>query len=977
MERECSGVGRALAVAALAGVGIAAPAAAQEAADADAEETATQAPVEITVGLEGDEVVIVTGIRQSLEAAADLKRNDRRIIDAVVAEDIGKLPDHNIAEALQRVTGVAINRELGVGSDVSIRGLPQNRVELNGRSTVSGGGDGGRNGVNFQDFPSDFLAVVEVVKSPTAKMIEGALGGTINLRTQRPLDLQDRLAAVTVKTEYEQNAENWGTIVTGSFGDNWATASGGAFGFIGSLSYLDRELFEYQSRFKPFLNGSSTLGPQGSRPFISLHELTFEPEFYAHENLAGNFSVQWQPATAAGRLYVDYAFTDRDATNEYYSILTLPLDYSKSADGSGGPQIVGPTVASQGSYDLYTAQTEQDNRLINSARADFRQTETSNVAIGGNWSVSPTLEISAELSIARSDTFEPYYDLRFYSMDPAAEDASPADRNYNLLTTQLNYNGGNEPDLLIVQGQETLTNPEFWTLRRYQAREDSASNDETAFRLDATFDAPFSTSLISSVEAGLRFTNRDFSFARNAFTSRGWETLDDADGNPIPTINLQDVANAGYQHVLRSFAFDYFPGGGANDFGSFVLWNGPQLYDAEQTIAILADMFEGTEWEGDFTDPRLQFSPGDYYAIGEETLAAYVQFGLDANEYDLPLTAIVGVRYVATDLGADGYVQVGGEFERSVTTFDSDYTDVLPSLNVVYEAREDVLVRFAAARVMRRADFNELAPSYVVDVDFTQVERGNPFLAPYRATQYDLSVEYYFDSNMASAAVFYKDVESFLTTDTACLNAPEFVALTQDTVISSLCYLDGRAASPDASISRSLLGLVESFETNGENGKVQGFEVAYQHAFERGFGASVNYTYADSEDPDGVPLLDISKNTINAILFFENERFGTRLAYTYRDRFFENTNEGRTRYIPVDLTLQDPQLRVLGIRDSYREPIKQLDWSASYQVSDSLRIQADVVNLLEAPVFDSDVQGTIHTVRQADRRFAVGVTYKF
>ena len=925
--------------------------------------------------------IVITVIRRSLEAAAALKRDDFRIIDAIVAEDIGKLPDNNIAEALQRVTGVAINRELGVGSDVTIRGLPQNRVELNGRSTVSGGGDGGRNGVNFQDFPADLLSVVEVIKSPTAKMIEGALGGTINLRTRRPLDLQDTLASVTVKTEYEENADNWGTLVNGSFGRNWELSSGGGFGVIASLSHMDRDLFEYQSRFKPFLNGSSTLGPQGARPFISLHELTFEPEFYSHENLAGNLSMQWQPAAGQGSFYVDYAFTDRNATNEYYSILTLPLDYSKSSDGSGGPQIADPTVANQGSYDLYTSQTERENRLINSARADFRQTDTSNVAIGGDWDVTDRISISGEMVVAQSETFEPYYDLRFYSMDPAGEDANPAARNYNLLTTRLNYNSGAEPDLLIAEGQETLTNPEFWTLRRYQTTEDFADNNETAYRFDTVFRDPFSGGLITAIETGLRFTQRDFEFSRDAFTSRGWETLDDADGNPIPTINLQDVANAGHGDVLRSFNFDYFPGGGSNDFGRFVLWNGKQLYNPEQTIAILAQMFAGTEWEGDFANPRLDFSPGDYYAIQEDTAAAYLQVNIDAEEYGVPLAAVAGVRYVTTDLGADGYVQVGGRFESSVTTFESDYADVLPSLNLTYSVRENTLVRFAAAKVIRRADFNELAPSYEVDVDFTQVQRGNPFLDPYRATQYDLSVEHYFGGNMASAAVFYKNVESFLTVDQACLDAPEFVALTQDTVISSLCFLDGAAGSPDAGTSRSLLGLVESFETNGEDGKVQGFELAYQHSFTTGFldgfGASLNYTYADSEDPDGVPLLDISKNTINAIVFYENEKFSTRLAYTRRDRFFENTNEGRTRYIPVDLTRMDPVLRVLGIRDSYREDITRLDWSASYQVNDNFRVQADVVNLMEEPVFDSDVQGTIHTIRQADRRFTIGVNYKF
>nr|WP_232368870.1 TonB-dependent receptor plug domain-containing protein [Alteromonas sp. BL110] len=127
------------------------------------------------------EVIEVRGIASSIAESARLKRYDSRIVDAIVAEDIGKLPDNNIAEALQRITGVSISREFGVGESVTIRGISQNRVELNGRSTSGSG----RGGISLADFPSSFLKTVEVVKSPTPEMIEGALGGTINMTTVR------------------------------------------------------------------------------------------------------------------------------------------------------------------------------------------------------------------------------------------------------------------------------------------------------------------------------------------------------------------------------------------------------------------------------------------------------------------------------------------------------------------------------------------------------------------------------------------------------------------------------------------------------------------------------------------------------------------------------------------------------------------------------------------------------------------------
>lgn len=167
-----------------------------------------------------------------MQASAEMKRTDDRIVDAIVAEDIGKLPDNNIAEALPRVTGVSINRDFGVGSEVSIRGLPQNRVELNGRSTM---GDG-RNGINFQDFPANFLSSVAVIKSPAPEMIEGALGGTISLNTARPLDLNALRMAIGVETEYADKADHWAPIVNGHFGNKWELDGAGTFGVIGMFA---------------------------------------------------------------------------------------------------------------------------------------------------------------------------------------------------------------------------------------------------------------------------------------------------------------------------------------------------------------------------------------------------------------------------------------------------------------------------------------------------------------------------------------------------------------------------------------------------------------------------------------------------------------------------------------------------------------------------------------------------------------------
>ena len=184
------------------------------------------------------EVIQVKGIAGSLAESARQKRFDSRIVDAIVAEDIGKLPDNNIAEALQRITGVSISTDFGVGESVTIRGISQNRVELNGRSTSGSG----RGGISLDDFPSSFLKTVEVIKSPTPEMIEGALGGTINMTTVRPLELEEPLIALTLDGEYADKTENWAPMVNAAAGMNWDLGDAGTFGASFVVAYQDREL---------------------------------------------------------------------------------------------------------------------------------------------------------------------------------------------------------------------------------------------------------------------------------------------------------------------------------------------------------------------------------------------------------------------------------------------------------------------------------------------------------------------------------------------------------------------------------------------------------------------------------------------------------------------------------------------------------------------------------------------------------------
>ena len=258
------------------------------------------------------EEIVTIGIRGSLQASAEIKRADARIVDAVVAEDIGKLPDNNIAEALQRITGVSLSSDFGVGDSVSIRGLSQNRVELNGRTTT---GDD-RDGISLQDFPSAFLSSVEVIKSPTADMVEGALGGTVRMNTIRPLDLSGLTIAGSMDYENAAKTEEWGPILNTSVGNTWDLDSGGRFGVVGNLSYQDRSLRQdnFFARWEMFDLSDQGLGSTNGpgNLFQVANQSTVEQYLEVRERAAANcVFASGAPGSGDGNVYLDMTMTDR------------------------------------------------------------------------------------------------------------------------------------------------------------------------------------------------------------------------------------------------------------------------------------------------------------------------------------------------------------------------------------------------------------------------------------------------------------------------------------------------------------------------------------------------------------------------------------------------------------------------------------------------------------------------------------------
>ncbi|MEI6896584.1 MAG: TonB-dependent receptor [Psychromonas sp.] len=962
------------------------------AAEAEAAEAAeTAAPVAIE-SREDIEVIQVTGMLGSMKAAAILKRSDGRIVDAIVAEDIGKLPDNNIAEALQRITGVSINTDFGVGDSVSIRGLSQNRVELNGRSTI---GDS-RGGVSLQDFPSSFLKTVEVVKSPTADMIEGALGGTVSMFTVRPLELDGLTGAVSLDAEYADKTENVAPIFSGSIGDNWDFGSNGTFGAIMMLSYQDREIRqdEYTSRIYPQAIDAGGAGGLGdgntvSGNYMLADQFTYDSYTEKRERTAVNLSLQWAPESGDGMVYLDMNITDRSGEQHGNSILAIGGVLSADAN---------TTQSSSGRLNNYTLTNEF---AIPKTYADFRDTDSYSHAIGGEWNLTENILIKGEISIASSDSYRPDNEMTLRPIDREIYNNSGGDLVNNTFDTTF-YQSGDKLPSIQYSDPTALTDPGNLALRTFKAVEMMTLNDELAARLDVELYEPIAaaSNWLTTVKAGVRFTQREYNYKeylkqvadmyKNAYVA-------DADGNATDeraTMWLDDYNElfpGSFTVVTPKNAFDQMGKSGPNDMLTFATFNG--LENTAQAYANVMQSLKGTNlYEDNTLAEALEHQDSAYRDIVEDTAAIYVSAYL---EFDR-LTAIVGGRYVMTDLESsvlrDGELVVG----------DNDYGDFLPSLNMTYNITDDTLIRFAAAKVMRRANFSELSPAFDPDNDIIAATQGAVDLDPYRATQFDISAEHYFgDGNMVSFALFYKDVESFLSTELSCV-ASELTAISNVVEWEQVCLLDNAGVSQDSMIygrasdyatndaglvateafrDDGLTGIATSKSANGENGTVQGFELGYQQHFAflpgafSGLGLSVNYTYSDSEQPNGSPLLEISEHTANVQGFWEYEGLAFRLAYNYRSDFLESEDEKRVIAVNENGGFAGNADTIYG--NNYRDDRGQLDASASWDINEHFTLVANATNITgEASVY-MDELGEGYAYFEADRRYSIGIRAKF
>ncbi len=682
------------------------------------------------------DTVTVTGYRASVEKALDIKRGEAGVVDAIVAEDIGKFPDLNLAESLQRIPGVVITREAGEGRNISVRGLGPDftRVRINGMEalTTVGAGDqsGGTNrgrGFDFNVFASDLFSQLLVRKTASADVEEGSLGATVDLRTARPFDYDGFTFAASGQAGYNAMAEKadprMAALISNTFAD-------GTFGALLSVAYSERQALEEGSNTGRWANGPSNGGFSATSPFAAARSAdVYHPRFpryvqmeHEQKRLGVTGTLQWKPSDAT-EFSLDALYSKIDATRDEHYIEAISFSRNRDSatgalrrpDRDGKPSMIVKNGVIENNALVYGEFDNVDIRSEN--RHDEWSTEFKQLSLNGQHRFGDDFTLSGKIGISRSKHENPVqttvimdkYDVDNYSYDYRGNSRFPT----------LNY--GIDP-----------TNPAGWELAEIRLRPQYVDNDFDTGQLDFNWNISPGFRLKGGVLA------KDYTFKTTELRRASELAVPNfADGTKIVPVDM--TTQAGLKGIN----------------GSPSNWVVPDLN-------AIADQFDIYSNSGIFAvAPRAN----NVRSVEEKDRGAYLMGEFSTELGSLPLSGNVGVRYVRTKQSSTGLSTLASGTVS--TTENRTYNDTLPSFNLVAEVSPDFLIRLGAAKVMSRPGLGSLTPGATVAVagGARTISSGNPDLEPIRATNVDLGFEWYFSEGaMAGIGLFYKDIESFVQT---------------------------------------------------------------------------------------------------------------------------------------------------------------------------------------------------------------------
>lgn len=817
-------------------------------------ETETTTPV-TTVSAEelatqDEDVIVVTGLRQSLQSAQNLKRNSDQVVDTIVAEDIGKLPDLAVSETAARIPGVQVTRRGGEADTVLVRGLPDFATTYNGREIFTAE----TRVVALQDFPSANIAALEVFKSSTADLVEAGLAGLINVRSRRPFDFNGFEAAGSIWALYPRQSGDWSPNGNFLISNRWA-AGDGEIGALLNVSYTDLEYLDSEVSNTDFIAG----GPNGSR-FPDIQRIFYRSGNRVRPSV--NAAVQWRPSPGV-ELYLEGLYQGfRNQVSD--RLITVPL--------WGGSQY--SNLVLRDGTDLL-----ESGRVVDPFRPDgfqggtYNKTDTFQFAIGGRYDAGP-LQISADL--ARTDSK--------FTGSTESVDYRFANRQTVNFDNGLPNGEGTGPEFSFENFDPA--NPANYLFQGFYEEAQVSSGDDWQFRLDAEYETGIT--FLPELRAGVRYSNRD---AHREFGNRfrGY----DNQAIPITSVPLD---------------YELFRGGfrGTDIQQGFTTWLSP-TYDSIRSNRVELRNFvlglpppDGRSF-GDFTTGDPAPDPVQTYDANEETKAAYAQLRYEFGT-DVTVDGVIGLRAVQTRTQIDGTTRLdqpgGAPPVFTPVSLDNSYTDWLPNASMRIRFTPELQLRLAATQTRTRPTFGQLNPATSFGTPPTGCtpggdpfacarsgSGGNPFLSPFTSNNYDASLEYYFSrTGFVSAAVFRRDLEGFIQNQ-------------QERLIDPV-----------------LGPIIRNRPVNTGRGRIDGFEAQFSTFFDfeflpgwaRGFGAQANVTYLDAETgfPNGTGgfdmdrILGVAKWTWNLVGMYERGGLSARLSYNKRGSSLETRQDrGNDFYI--------------------------------------------------------------------------------
>jgi iron complex outermembrane receptor protein len=927
------------------------------------------------------QTIVISGQRKALESAQAIKKDAEEVVDAIVADDIGKLPDRSVTEVLQRIVGVQIDRTMAKndpehfsveGSGVTVRGLSYVRSELNGRDSFSA--NGGRS-LSFEDVPPELMSAVEVYKNPSAEQIEGAVSGLINLRTAMPFDYQGPRGAFSLQTSHARLGKTNKPAVSGLLSNRWDTDLG-RFGALIDLAYSESaartDAFQLDAFYpRTDLQPGSTLWVPKS---ASWRTLNFERE---RTGVYG--ALQWKKdALESSLTYFQSKYQMYWDENAIFTgvdpYTTTPVDAVYDANG------------------VYQRGTLRDDsrgglNFNDDTRFSNRNSKTEELAWNLTWKANDRWTFKTDLQYIRANT---------EAIDSTVATGLQAPKMGLDVTTSPPTLTFDESDIAY------FANPDNYYWAFTMEHMDKSKANQKAWRGDAKF--TFEDPVLRDLRFGLRLTDREATTI-NSVPGYNWAAITQpwqVGWNISGLAMLGDPRFAGPTTLRR---FDNFFNGRAPVPPALVVPSFDTARGFPDTYAQLhqfhdilcAEQVAAQGWGSCAPWQAATFGtdPAGTNQQRERTQAAYTSLRFGFDDLKFPVEGSAGLRLVHTRNVAGGYTvftPLAGPLPPEVPViapvaepqgFQHSYTNALPSLNLKMSVSDKLQFRFAYAKAISRPDFSQLqayttlSQTATIDrpqngppvlrspVSYTGTSDGNPMLKPVQADNVDLTAEWYPERGSSlTVALFNKRLKDIIM---------------KTSYIKTLHDVDGNPHN-----------FIVTAPNNAAKGTVRGIEVAMQTYFDKlpgwlsGFGISANYTYIDSKqelynptfspycsgglgstnfnlntngcDTDGrtfgnLPMLNLSKNAYNLSLLFDKGPVSARVAYSWRGRYLQAVHANGTE--GNDGTDTNPDSPTFGQHNvgwglpTWAEAYGTVDASLFYKFTDNLMVGLEGSNLTD------------------------------